>query len=110
MARFSSVPARFYRLAWLCTLAVLFSVCAHLITHATCGTLDLIAVNGNATTDGLTDSHAEGSDLVDDSALSATISIVQIRPVIFPLPVLSLAARVWCCTPPVHPPIISNAI
>ena len=110
MARFSSVPARFYRLAWLCTLAVLFSVCAHLITHATCGTLDLIAVNGNATTDGLTDSHAEGSDLVDDSAMSATISIARIRPVIFSLHVLSLVGRAWCCTPPVHPPTLSDAI
>jgi hypothetical protein len=107
MARRMFVPTGFHWQTRLCAVAVLLILCAYVITYAACGSLDLVAANGNATADALTDSHAEGFDF-DDYIMSITPRAVPIHPVVFSLPVLSVAGCAWCFTPPVHPPTVSH--
>ncbi len=106
MASWSFVPGRFRWQTRLWAVAVLVSLGAYVLIYAASGSLDLVAAKSDATTDALMDSHVEGLDF-DDWVMSVIPSAVPVHPVVFSMPVVSMAGCAWCPTPPVHPPTVS---
>ena len=108
MTRVAFISLRFSGLALLCACTVLLAVAAPAFIVAAGGSLDFLSVGNRAQENDVDDSQSETSDLTDDSALPATVSIVPLQPIVLPLSTSRPAEWAWSSTPPVRPPIVLN--